>query len=581
VKKYIKCLYIKKYNYVPEHSFMSNLIQKKRDILQVVVPRLDDLYDKITSITTSKCVEDGLDILHNYCSSKRGRESLVHEYDTNKKINIVFDTVKECMTASVDRSLTTGTYLSQTYMDDTKIMYDELQDSLMHCTREFKLVDGQLLHAVIEELDLSNEPYGKYYSLLEIYEKNTMYSYDLLHAVSNEVLQYSLNHKDFEHVEIFKRLESLKDSLLQRTPATTYSFSGLNPHIKSFGIYPISDVMDLDTLADTVFVGHPPSSGQKTKYSRLRDRCKQAKYDLIAITKIVGRGIHYDISKLLDAEETKAYGQMISAGDGVSVPMIDRFRTIKYVGKKGNEWSIKYEHLLSSSNKFVLIIQEVIPDKFVIMSTERGNFFTRKEKVIKLVEFATSNEYTSTRINNYNKLVNKSILNNMFLNAAPDMKHLKVKSQEVDPNYMRNDVFIRLMNRFDELYHEHGCTSVYDLNKILKHDDLTNVFANVLIDSLDEFLSNVSTNTTEVYSSFLYSVQVYCRAFKKKKFDLFSEKVKKIDDKALFGTNKDRSVRMFVEGIMRETLAAVITNDGNVFQSAVYKILMLKLTLAN
>src|SRR5690606_542535 len=116
------------------------------------------------------------------------------------------------------------------------------------------------------------------------------------------------------------------------------------------------------------------------------------------------------------------------------------------------KWTIEYKYLYESQdNNFVLILEELHENKYCIVSNNMLSTFSRKLHVKEFVYFVKSLSYVSTRIDNYNEILNQKIIANMFLHVKPDVDALKVKSQVIDPKYLRNEIYIIILVRFQNL----------------------------------------------------------------------------------------------------------------------------------
>ena len=46
---------------------------------------------------------------------------------------------------------------------------------------------------------------------------------------------------------------------------------------------------------------------------------------------------------------------------------------------------------------------------------------------------------------------NKKIVENMFLHLKPNTENLKVKSQIIDPKYLRNEIYLSILSKFKDI----------------------------------------------------------------------------------------------------------------------------------
>jgi hypothetical protein len=318
----------------------------------------------------------------------------------------------------------------------------------------------------------------------------------------------------------------------------------------------------------------------------------------LVIRKYLNRGINYNILDLMDFEKTKAFEKNHSSNDGIAVETVERYNTIEYISSKQIDWDIKYDYMhntpVDTGNKFIVVLQELYPDRYLVLSNKldafERSYVIRKTQVKELIQFVEAQSYTSTRVNNYNKIINEKILDNMFLATRPDVENLKIKSQIIDPKYLRNEIYVLVLSKFRELHGKTKVRSIYDFSKLVHSVEFERLFSDIIMNEYYKYLfknnsiyeaENISIS--EIYTSFLYTISIYERDFKKKIHDSFLRDMGLIPEE-IFTKEFDEEARKqstleFFDALLKTVLGDIITSENNIFQSLIYKLYLFKLSI--
>lgn len=352
-----------------------------------------------------------------------------------------------------------------------------------------------------------------------------------------------------------------------------------NPYLKTFGLVPVSNVMSLSEISTLIF---SESSSRLSTFIKL---CKDKKYDLIIIQKYLNRGINYALLDLLDYNKSKEFSISNNSSDGITIDTIKRFHNIQYMAptKDRVDFRINYNYILKSDNKFTIIIEETYPGKFHVLSniyTSFITYFVRKSSILEFITFITNKSGPHSRVENYNSIINRGILNNMFSGQKYDIKQLEEKSYLPDPNKMRHTIYTNIMEEFNNL--KTTFTNIYDFSKLLHNSEFINIFTNILVREYNNIIEKIdydNVSIAELYSSFIRDLSIYERDFEKKMHDGFISQITEIMDSNIFSKSQlecDTELTEIFNKLLLSVLTDIISIEKNIFQSLDYKLYLLQ-----
>ena len=90
-------------------------------------------------------------------------------------------------------------------------------------------------------------------------------------------------------------------------------------------------------------------------------------------------------------------------------------------------------------------------------------------------------------------------------------------------------------------------------------------------------------NISEIYISFLPVIDDLQKKFKKQLHDSFSDMYNTMDLQIFNLNDRDKEIQLgdIFSGTMKKVLNNIVTNDSNIFQSLLYKVLLFKLSLVD
>ncbi len=312
-------------------------------------------------------------------------------------------------------------------------------------------------------------------------------------------------------------------------------------------------------------------------------------YDLILITRHSPTSIIYNIRDLMDYEKSAEFDRKHKKTDGVTTESAARYNIIKYAGDKG-KWKIDYKFIIDKNNKFTVVLETVYPGIYHILSTNLKTNIIRSSQIQPLATFikkAEKQQIQKSRIDMYNEILCHSIANNMFLSVKPSIDELKVRSAATDPKYMRNNIYLNMMSQYKKLY-TNKINNLYKFNELIHDESFYQIFSNVVMNEFtNHLIKNLNTldieniNVAEVYSSFLPTLTRYSRDFRRNMHDKFTASYASMDKQIFSMNDKDREIKLssIFSETLRMILEGIVTNNSNLFQSLLYKIMLFRLSI--
>jgi hypothetical protein len=587
----------------------AELLLKKITKVKKIIEESNILLERITNIFVKNENVNVAKITHGIEHITSIINKLKFGEDTTKKIslyenvinlNILIDIVKNCFTKILDKKVNIETFLSQTFIDETREYNQKVQVLFAKTKKEMVEIDRGILYALGEEISkkIINVP-----NIVQEFKEFTKIiigmprCITLYTEVSNKVLQHVTESNVHLSYEIINIIESVKNHILSlRSEEKTISYASTNPFVKNFGLVNTSGLLNMAGIVKAAFKIEIPqrtetNSEDSGSIKDLIKICKEKSYDLILIEHMLNRGIEYNILPLVDFVESKQFDRVHNSDDGISSDIINRNRTIDYISKSPVKWNIKYEYSHEDiNNKFVLIIRELYPGKYCILTNKleadiaNRLYFVRKSSVGEFLHFVKTKQYNGTRVGNYNDLLNEKITNNMFLFVKPDIDTLKIKSQIADPKYLRNEIYVLILSKFKKMLDKASMKTIYDFSVLVHDESFLKIFSQVIMNEYYKYLfKNTSIYETEnisvseVFASFLSVINIYERDFTKHMHDIF---ITKIPDKSIFSDGKKNNILYdLFNDILKDVLSRIITNESNIFQTLIYKLYLYKLSI--
>jgi hypothetical protein len=549
---------------------ISNLINSKVEKVDKILKEINTLRDKIGNIFAKdrnsdlEKIDEGIDHLTkmskiNY--KENNIKNILESYTNVKTYDFILDIIHSSFRRILDKNINVETFLSQTYINET---------------REYSEKVAVLFGKTNKALNEINHKITEYYVSLikkEVFDEmsNLINDYplvlDLYIKVANKIVDETPDAVILDNVEVVKNHIFGKYEI--------HKFNSNNNFIKNFGLIN-KKIQNIPEIISHIF----KLSSPKAKKKELISLCKKNNYDLIIIKEMLNRGIKYNLEELLDYDKSKEFISHSSPDDGITPEFIDRYSTIDFITDKYSKWNLDYIYEYEDEkNEFCLILTELSPELYCIsVNRLEGGNFIRKSLIPELLQFVRTKKY-STRADKYNSILNKKIINNMFLNTKPDVERLKAQAQMTNPKFVRYEIYMAVLEEFKKRIAKKKIKTPYDINELFHAEEYKTIFSQTIIREYNKVLykdinifESENISISEIYSSFLPVLNIYERDFVKVLHDLFV--LKKISP----DSSKEEITELF-DSILDESLNNVMTNDNNLFQSIAYKTYLFKLSL--
>lgn len=516
-------------------------------------------------------------------------------YNVNINVDILLKIINDNFNKLLDKKVNVETFLSQTYVNETREYNEKVQVLFARTRKENEDLNKELLtilgDSISKQIIEQKDVYQSFSEFTDIIQKSPEAAL-LYKTVANKVLN-EVSKQDIQlSFSIMELIEKSKNNILSNlnNKNNVYKYKPTNTFIKNFGLVSNSPLLDIQGISKLVF---PKETQPATDIKELKKLCEKLNYDLVLIKKLLNRGINYNVLPLVDMNISKNFERFHKTDDGITEELIQRYSTIEYISETPANWEIKYEYLYElRDNKFVLILEELHHNKYCILSNkletseESRNYFTRKNSVKEFLEFTKTQSYQPTRVGNYNEIINKKITENMFLHVKPDIDVLKIKSQVIDPKYLRNEIYVLILSKFKAKYEKKKSKNLYEFSKLIHDEEFEIIFRQIIMNEYIKYLfKNIvvyeteNISMSEVYSSFLHIINLYERDFKKKMHDIFLINMPSRDIFKNTSVDKDKVLTELFEKILSDVLGMIVTNESNIFQTILYKLYIFKLSL--
>lgn len=462
-------------------------------------------------------------------------------------------------------------------------------------------------------------------TLIEYLEKNNM-----TYLISIVLLNIeNLKNKITKSEICYENITSIKDFSITIPSCINVkkNICETNPYIKTFGLSPISKY---DTLPNIVNTALKEITLKKkiNKEKDLTDASVELNYEycFILIIKNIISPIEFDIWKLYDKKESSYFRQIKNSG--VDKLFIDKFNTIKFVNKN-KKWNhdIKMFGKCSEDTEKFIIFEKLNNDKYRILKKykppqlsklkfnnftdrikyeEMSIFINDRDSISGLLDFINNNQMMNSgdRINQYNNIIEKKILNNMFLENVVDVKELSEDSKIVDIQLLKynlacevnKEIHKLLTKKYKKIYKKK------DIIDLLHEECIISVFSQFLTDQYLLYISNRFKNyknssklyyINDILKTFMSQLLILKISLKKKIHDEYLNKEKLLDDlisnsnslKYIEPNISEKNsispdiIKQFFDDLFIGIIDLLITDTDNIYLSLTYKTKLLELSL--
>jgi hypothetical protein len=424
----------------------------------------------------------------------------------------------------------------------------------------------------------------QYKNTVSLYAKFTQNIINILYIKSNcKQIMFTI----INLIEIDKDLllSSGSDEVNEHINGKYKNIHLFNPPMKRFGLMPITGLMPFNEIISTIL--EKPTSGTIS----LEKYAKSENVGFIIINRIVYNPVEYNIRPLI----IKNIGSDISQPTeyGVTKKIIDKFETIKQIKINKPYWDFSYkiigDHESKDINTFY-ILETLDGTKYRALAPwlESKKYGVPKYFINQFIKYI-SNVNVPDRVTNYHNIHIKKSIPNMFLSKSLSLDILDENSKEIDSQFLRNDLFIKIKNLIinviiDKDYQKgKKILSNVQVNEIIHDRRIYFTFIHVLLD-----LYGIGTQIThikeyeagefpyyELLSSYLKEMADLSRRFMKELHDGYDRDSVPTNIFTTSLSNKKEIIESKILSLLESVIQTLISNKDNIYITLNYKYLIL------
>lgn len=591
---------------------LATILNENKSIITDIEALIKKIADMMTD-KTEKYFTEITDLVNDYVKI----DAYLHSIEESKIVSYYFncingvevsmhiiDKIYNTIQKLINKTQSGDVYLSQSYVTETLelhkklvIVYNKYNNTNKLNVQNLIAQIAQAEVAAIPDIINSSAEIHKYMS--DIFTLITKYPFaiDLYCQIISALLKLisSDPEKKILYFDILAQIEADKDRILgltQRDISKKVKSSALllNPYYNIFGLIPNTDSVEINEISQKIF-NLPASS-----FDEFVKICKVQEYGLIVINKHITHPITYNTNHLLNFTKSRDFALQHKPTYGVDIPLLQRYSTIGKIPAK-NKWNfsidtyvLTFRDYSKEKDKFMVILDSLSPSYYRIMTnylSPSNRFFVRISSARELYNYCSNTDkLLPTRMNNFNTISINKALPHIYSPVKVDMEKLKEVSAIIDPKYLRNQIYLRLLERFKEILAKKykggsAITDNYTYASIIHDDDFLNIFSNIIMEEFHTFLYSTYTdyisgfiNIAEIFSSFLADIYIYQRTFVKQIHDYFKDNLINFD-----AENPPNFIVAHFDKMVQNALGKIITPDSNLYKNVLYKINMLKNTL--
>lgn len=410
-------------------------------------------------------------------------------------------------------------------------------------------------------------------------------SIDVCLSFSDEICHYILN-----KVEDAKDHIMLHDQKVQNGKKELYKN---NPGLKTFGLTPTGESDELKNITNKLF-GTSISS-----ISKLGSLAKKEKVCIVVMNHIIKNPIEFSLWKMINRNLSQQYSQ--NPESGITQKTIDKFDNVGFrpLGK-GKKWNFDIDHYGNIDSEYFIVLENLsytlyriysIYDEIPIIGGGKQYTKIHKSKIPEFIEYVKNKGVlkTNSRIQEYNRIQEKMIVNNMFLPIKFNIHGIKMDSQIIDSKFLRHELFLQLLNQINNIIKKQFADGTKiktfkDIGQIIHDSSLVDIFNSILIEQYDIYaIKNKEhsskfpfSETLQTFLSVLFDMNT---DFRRLTHDYYINT--KIDPKILEMPNTSKKIELqnIFKEIINDVLKKIISDNRNIYQELIYKNSLLKLSL--
>lgn len=478
-----------------------------------------------------------------------------------------------------------STSMSSTYVSETEVILYDLRRKYTTFKISNEKITLQIISEmtnIIENLIINNLPNALYtiHGFLEKYPKS-------IHLYAN-IMQKYIN-TEYTYI-VADLVDNAKNIVLATINCISELVGGdyANPPISTFGLIPVCKSGDLHTIMETAT--KTTIQSKILKETDINDVGKKLSINIIILHKIVKNPLEFNIWNLFTDSDTQP------SEIGLNNKLINRFSTIfrptdtvKKSKIKAVEWDFSILHYgtdIEKSEKFI-VLDTLDSVKYRILAPwkDSQNNILPRFRVSSLLHYMKDPNSLS-RVNNYHKIMIKKAQNNMFLNNIVDFDKIEKTASIYESKYLKNTIYHELMEEYTTISKKYKFRNQIDFSNSIHDSQLYDKFSDLILQHYNEYLktnenilNELDFPYSEILSTFLSYLKNLAVEFKK---EMHTQYIKTSIDSNIFESKEKDIVKTNLnkvfQSILLNTLNTIITDETNIYQSALkkYQILLAK-----
>ena len=574
-------------------ELIKSIFGKIEDYYGKLKPLLENLYQDIKIRMDELIKHYYKNIKHLQLASNDIPNIFYSIHSLNTLANDIHQMFSQISTVNI-KSTEYSTYLSQTYIMETTVIHTNIVKEYQIFSNKINTIDNnmimkmadQLIPSIINSANIENE--------LKIIQ-NIFRKYPLSIYLYTKIMQGVLNRINDKNIEniIMSMIEDDKDFVLLNNHnfESNDKLSQINPFLISCGLFPICPADTLKNIIQKIF-GMSFGDIKIIKKDLLKKIGQKNNICIIIIKKIVKNPLEFRPWRLIDSNIIQQY---IEKNNSVTKKLIDRYKTIQYTSDVLLKWDFSFESHgvdIKTAEKFAIIeTGNNVTYRILMPWVTETKFIIPKHKILCFISFVQHKGHlTRNRIDQYHNIMIKKSLNTIFLKNTPNIKKLEKVSKIHESKFLRNILLNELINVYygivnNKYNNGKKIKHKLDFSEIIHNNDIYNKFAEIIIFHYNKYME-VEQNLfkdnkfpiSEILITFLSYLKHLTIEFNK---EMHSQYQKNEPDNAIFQTSTAEivmSLQRLFEKILYDALNIIITDDSNIYQSALLKYNLLTVT---
>lgn len=605
-----------------------NIINKKIEDSENIVKLIQDYYEKIILLYPDKedktllLMDKNIRSFTKLCENiKINHDKYVISEDKNEIEPLLIDTINlyRSYVAYFDNIIDIQNILKKQEYDPENNMMSS------NFSQTFKLETSDMFHELILKIDkyflkyqdidtefiqyLSNNILQKIFDWLTDVENNEEKILKVVNYLGSVFLQDSViinfyvvliqtfidklydSSEKQQFILMYKILDMVNDiekKYMEKYQSNYFSNSInknihlINPSLKKFELVPHTNNLPIQELLHMIIPNQEPG-----KKINMENYAKSHKVLFIIVKKIVPTPVEYNIRPLIVKKIADELRQ--PSERGINVKTIERFSNIIPLDNSTHyKWDFNYKiigNLEESNDSTSCYILETLDGShyraFVSRLDHQGNV-VKKYSIQHLIDYII-NVNQPDKSSCYHLIQSINMSKVMFTHRSLLIHELEKKSQEIDVQMLRNDLFIKISGLINDSIKHKSPKNNSDINSIIHDPKIPDLFKDIILRMYSAISNNPNKSVldagdfkiSEILSTFLIELNDLSKHFMKELHDAYNHDLLETNTFRLPLSEKNEIIKKKMEETLLKVISISIGNGDNIYSSINYKYLIL------